>query len=278
MFARPPRDPRLRGIAKTFWASQGGSGRGAPSYERVLPTGCAHLVFRLEGPALTTWGPAGPERVGHEIVGGPRSEPYVRLLSEGVSTVGVQFEAGAAPCVLGVPADVIAGRHVPLGDLWGREARRWREILSEQPTLDGRLDRFEQLLASRLVAARGRLGAWAIQRMFAGDRIGEVVEASGYSHRHFVKLFRGDVGLAPKAFERVVRFQRVVAALAGERTGSIAEVAQAAGYADQAHLTREFRALAGVPPGRYLRTPGPHPNHVPWVNFLQDLRRSGVHL
>ncbi|HWV37343.1 MAG TPA: helix-turn-helix domain-containing protein [Vulgatibacter sp.] len=95
-------------------------------------------------------------------------------------------------------------------------------------------------------------------------------------HRHFIALFRREVGLAPKLLLRLLRFQRAVAALSSGPLASLAAVTQDAGYADQAHLTREFRALAGITPGRYRSAPALHPNHAPLVNSVQDeARRLG---
>jgi AraC-like DNA-binding protein len=83
--------------------------------------------------------------------------------------------------------------------------------------------------------------------------------ASGRSHRSFVELFRRAVGLTPKRYCRVRRFQR---ALALPR-GSLGALALAAGYSDQAHFTREFRALAGLTPGEYRRRAPERAHHVP---------------
>jgi AraC-like DNA-binding protein len=77
-----------------------------------------------------------------------------------------------------------------------------------------------------------------------------LVDGAGWSHRHFTEQFRRQVGVAPKTAARLLRFQYAVELLAA-RTGSLAEVAAAVGYADQAHFTREFAALAGCLPSRF---------------------------
>jgi len=260
---------------KTLWASNPGEGRvERAERERVLPTGDTHLAFRLSGPPLRLHAGDGDligREVGTAVVGGARSEAYVRSVEEGVAAVGAQLAPGAALALLGVPAVVLAGCHTSLADLWGPTAVAWGEALAEVPSLEGRLQRFEALLVSRLLGepASG-VAAWAVERLGRGVSVGEVIDASGFSHRHFVSLFRREVGLAPKVHDRVLRFQRAVAALSSDARASISAVAHAVGFADQAHLTREFRALSGMTPGRYRGARARHPNHVPLVNFVQD--------
>lgn len=84
---------------------------------------------------------------------------------------------------------------------------------------------------------------------------------SGYSHRRVSSVFREAVGLAPKVFCRVQRFQRAVASITAGRP--LAAVANGCGYADQAHLTREFRDIAGLTPSAYRAAAPAQPNHVP---------------
>ncbi len=279
MVHRPPRDPRLRGLVKTLWAS---APVAAPPVEdgreRVLPTGDAHLAFRLSGPPLRLHlgdDDLAGRTVGSAVVGGARAQAYVRSVPGGVASVGAQLAPGAASALLGVPGGELAGRHTALADLWGSVAMDWSERLADAASPDDRVNMLEALLASRLREPAAGVAAWALERLQQGASVGEVVGASGYSHRHFLSLFRKEVGLAPKVHLRVLRFQGAVAALAAGRPTSLAAIAQAAGYADQAHLTREFRDISGVTPGRFRAVAPHHPNHLPLVNFVQDPRPSG---
>lgn len=247
----------------------------------MLPTGDTHLAFRLSGPPL--WLHAGDDdlvgrAVGTAIVGGARAGSYVRGVAGSVASVGAQLAPGAAIALFGLPADELSDRHTILADLMGPAAASWGEQLAEVSSLEGRIARLEALLASRLREPPAGVAAWAMGLFRRGDSVGEVIDASGYSHRHFLSLYRREVGLAPKLHLRVMRFQRAVTALsdvttlahAAGRPTSLAAIAHAAGYADQAHLTREFRALSEMTPGRYLAASASQPNHVPLVNFVQD--------
>ncbi|HJQ83469.1 MAG TPA: helix-turn-helix domain-containing protein, partial [Candidatus Binatia bacterium] len=90
-----------------------------------------------------------------------------------------------------------------------------------------------------------------------------VVDETGYSHRRFIALFRDAVGLPPKLYCRVLRFQEALRLLVVRPPRPLADVALAAGYSDQPHLNREFRELAGVSPSEYRAAAPASLLHVP---------------
>jgi AraC-like DNA-binding protein len=239
----------------------------APAADRelVLPTGAMHVVIRLDHPLRLFDGPsaAEPRTVGHAIVGGARAAPYVRDISQPVGSVGAQLRPGVAELLLGVPASELAGRHTRLDDLWGRGAEELRERLVLAGDSRRRLDLFEAALIARLprVRALHPAVAHALAQFATTDDIAGVVDEVGYSHRQFISVFRRAVGLAPKQYCRVQRLQRAIASLSARR--SLAEIAVAAGFSDQAHLTREFRELAGISPGAYRALAPVAGHHVP---------------
>lgn len=284
----------LRPFIRTLWASEGdrGSATGTERRENVLPTGGAHIVFRLSGPTLRLFAGA-DDAIGHTIgtavVGGVRSGYYARDVSEPVASVGAELLPGAASLLLGVPADEFAERHTPLEAIWGRDAARAQERLALAASADERLALLESILAARVPRVRGMHPAIAeaLTRFDPRVDVGSMVACSGMSHRRFSVLFRETVGLSPKRYARVVRFRSALARL-GERTvprdrtgqvpvASCADLALAAGYSDQSHFQREFRAFAGVTPGRYQDLCPIRPHHVPireQVNFVQSRDRA----
>jgi AraC-like DNA-binding protein len=260
----PDRDlgPRLGSL----WLAGAGSPPGSMR-ERVLPTGQAHLVVRLSGPPLRLYRSVDDEcgeLIGHCIVGGPREHAYLRELDASSSSVGVELRAGAAERLLGVPAHLLAGRHVPLDALWGDSAIRIRERLLAATTAE-RLDVFEQELRARLRPGPALCPAVAhgLRSLRSGMPVRDVVRASGLSHGRFIELFRAAVGLSPKAWSRVQRFRRALTRLAREPEDPLVELALAADYYDQPHFTHEFRAIAGLTPEAYRRIGPAQPHHVP---------------
>src|SRR5262249_6525286 len=165
----------------------------------------------------------------------------------------------------GARAVGLAGRHSPLGDLWGPAAADARERLLEAASLDQQLDVFEQLLAARLPRVHGLhpAVAHALQQFETQSYIRRVAAESGYSHRRFIELVRPAVGLARKLYCRVRRFHRALDIAAANRTASWVDLALATGYSDQPHFNREFREFAGISPGRYRDVSPPSPRHVP---------------
>jgi AraC-like DNA-binding protein len=196
------------------------------------------------------------------VVGGARDGAYVRALPDEPSiSVGALLEPGAGPALFGTPADVLANQHTPLDALWGSAASELLERLQEAATPEGRLEVLEGFLVARVQVAPSPVVSFAVSRLQLGWSVGRIVERTGYTHRHFLSLFRAEVGLGPKVYGRVVRFGRALDELVdGARTP--AEIALAAGFSDQAHFAREFRELAGLTPGEYLDLSPRERHHV----------------
>ncbi|RQO49978.1 AraC family transcriptional regulator [Variovorax sp. KBW07] len=273
---RPPA-PHLRPFVRLLWASApDGVTAGRPdAREHVLPTGGMHLVFRLSGPPLKLFSEAGDARgqtFGYAIVGGARAAFYMRDVSVPTRSVGAQLQPGAARALLGAPEDALAGQHTPLEAVWGeRQAGAALERLHEADDPALQLQVFEALLTQRLAASL-RAGLHGLHPAVAATlgpltfspapSIAALVTHSGYSHRRFIALFRGAIGLGPKEYARVMRFDRALA-LAGDPGQSWADIAVDAGYSDQAHLSREFSALAGMSPQAWRQAGAASPRHVP---------------
>jgi len=280
--------PLLARYVKTVWISQpaAAGSHPAPAREHVLPTGLMHLVFRLSGPGVRIFDDAAGGKgqpLGPALAGGPRAAFYAKDISAPSHSVGVQLLPGAALALLGLPADELAGRHVSLEDLWGESHTALvREHLLAAATPQQTLRRLEALLLQRLRAgpAQGAhpLVEQALRQFEAGMSVEEAVARSGYSHRQFIRLFSQAVGLGPKLYGRVRRFQKALPMLQGPM--GLAAVAMEAGYSDQPHLSREFREFAGLTPEQYRLARPASANHVlvpqpgalpgPHVNFVQD--------
>ena len=181
---------------------------------------------------------------------------------------GVQVDftpLGARRC-LGLPMDELTNRVVALEDVLGPGAPLLAERLQEAP---GWAERFALLDAALLRRAGGRARAGAgggvdvpAARRGAtdGSPIGPLAAEVGWSRRHLAARWRRDVGLGPKAVARILRFEHAHRLVRGGR--ALADVAYECGYADQPHLNRDFRALAGATPRE--------------VTFVQDARRAPV--
>ncbi len=269
MIRRAP-GPALRPFVKVLWASDAtdDAARTGIARERVLPTGGMHVVLRISEPLRIFDGPedAIGRVVGPAIIGGARSSAYVRDISRAAISVGAQLHPGVSSMVLGVPAGELSERHTSLEDVWGPAAREALERVAEASTAERRLELFEAILTARLPRVRSvhpAVAAALARYASAPDvEVREVAREAGYSDRRFLDVFRDAIGLTPKVYSRVLRFQHALARLRSPRARAI-EVALDAGYSDQPHFNREFRAIAGVSPGRYLDLAPLDVNHVP---------------
>jgi AraC-like DNA-binding protein len=229
----------------------------AHASERVLPTGTIELVINLAD------GTAGGF---DSVVAGPHSRFFVLDTSQPATLIGVHFKPSGAFAFLGPPLDELRNQHVPLEALWGRRAGELRERLIATEGNEARFLLLERTLASWLRVARRRhpAVAHALARFGTGPRrIADVVDEIGMTSRRFIRLFNDEVGLAPKTFCRVSRFQRTVTLLHRSVAVDWAETAAACGYYDQSHMIHDFRDFSGLRPAAYLSRRSEHMNHVP---------------
>ncbi len=261
--------PPLSDFVALLWLYE--TDRPSHEKERALPTGTAEIVINLREDETRLYDAGDTERclrLPGAVVCGPQSEFFVIDTEEQVATVGVHFKAGGIFPFIEPPSHEIAGRHTALEDLWGRtDAQRLRQQALEAPTPERKLDVLERELVGRLARASGRHPAVAhalakFRRAPHAQTIADVTREIGLSPRRFIEVFKDEVGLRPKVFCRVRRFQRVLASIHRQESVEWADVAVACGYYDQAHFIHDFRAFSGINPTAYLERRGRHRNHV----------------
>ena len=190
--------------------------------------------------------------------------------------VGVRFRPGGAFPFLRLPQHELTGALPALADVWPALARE-RERLADLPDMASVVARVEDVL-SRAASRAGRpdrrvaASAAAIAGTGGAIAIDRLSALCGLGPRQLERLFREQVGLGPKRLARIVRFQ---AGLRAQEAGaSLSAAAHAAGYADQAHFAREFKAIAGVTPSAFASGDDPlaaaFAGGEPHVGFVQD--------
>jgi AraC-like DNA-binding protein len=246
----------------------------APGTHRGLPSPYLTLIFTMEDPLVVAAHPDPRQAPGRyaALVGGLHLAPAM-ITHDGFQS-GIQVALHPLGCraLLGLPAGELAALDFDAGDVLGDvPVERVRERLRGAATWPQRFAAVDAELGRRLrPGAEPPSGvAWAFRRLVeTGGRTGVAALAreTGWSARHLTNRFRIETGLRVKEAARVVRFDRVRRRL---RPGvRLAELAADAGYFDQAHLAREFRALAGCPPSRWLADE---------IGFVQAARPGGDH-
>ena len=226
------------------------------SQERLLPGGSVELVVDLAAPAAA------------DCISGPHSHFFLLDTTRRQRLVGVHFKPGGAFPFLTPPLCELRNAEVALDGVWGGVARELREQLGEAETDAERFAIVERVL---LQHGRGRMQHHPAVRFALREfarvphvrTIAEVSDAVGLSQRRFIELFNEQVGLTPKVFCRVRRFQGAIRR--AHRNGAInwSQLAVDCGYFDQAHLIHDFQAFSGLTPAAWAAQRTSHVNHVP---------------
>jgi AraC-like DNA-binding protein len=192
----------------------------------VVPDGCIDIIWSADGIQ----------------VAGPDTRPRVEGLAGGARLEAVRFRPGAAPHVLGVPAEALRDHMVGLEELWGCEAGRVGDAASGgDPVLV-----LQRVMAGRLRRAGPPDPAVeaTVAALVSGESVGATAERLGLSDRQLRRRCLAAFGYGPKTLQRILRFQRALRL--ARQDVPFAAVAYAEGYADQAHLAHEVREFGGA--------------------------------
>ena len=223
-----------------LWTQQVGAGS-VDHAQQVLPDACVDVIWMD----------------GEPTVAGPATRTSVAALPPGTLLVGARFRPGWSAGALGVDASELQDRHLPLRDVSPALARRFTTVVADAEPVAEKLAAAGSLLARHLAGSPPPDGLIrATVRWLAAHphgRVHELGRALHVSDRQLRRRMLSAVGYAPKTLHRILRFQRLLAlANAPGGDASLSSLALRAGYADQAHMTRELRQLAGRVPSELL--------------------------
>ncbi|MFC4779192.1 DUF6597 domain-containing transcriptional factor [Paenibacillus sp. GCM10023252] len=260
-----------------FWYMRGY----APSHHKELSIpdgGAVDLVFDLKEPTIRLWDADNkPHHLSHSILCGPHTRHFViDTLSQSPTcapseVAGIRFKPGGARAFLGATSLALRDQLLSLDGLWGSEAGELREELRLSDTPEEKFLAMERRLLARhgqwLLKQRrgdnhGAAVSHALERL-KRDSVGVVVDGVGMSHRRFNEIFQGEVGLSPKRYARMIRFQQALHLLGSGMEVDWTGLAIDCGYYDQAHFIKEFRSFSGLSPTSYTPIAGRHSNHTP---------------
>ncbi|WP_394817741.1 helix-turn-helix domain-containing protein [Streptomyces doebereineriae] len=232
----------------------------ATPYEaRLVPTGRATLLISLAEPfsQVRRLGvpDAGSGNIGSLVVG-LEDRPAICTHPGGQEAIRVEFTPLGAYRLFGLPMSELTNLAVGIRDVLGPEAGVLVERMAATPDWAARFDLLDAALLARLEHGpqpTPEVGhAWQLLAGSAGAvPIARIAAEVGWSQGYLTRRFTQQIGLTPKTSARVLRFRHAVALL-GRGATSLTEISMACGFYDQAHLNREFRAIAGTTPGQMV--------------------------
>lgn len=254
---RPP--PDLARWVACFWQIRGALDEGVSHFHRVLPDGCADLLFDLETTRCAGGSPA-------ELVG-PMSAASLYEMQGAVDLLGVRLRPGVAGLFTGIPADRVLDTSAPLTEL----------PMALRPNVAALSEDDSVAAVARLISAcRKRVAALdspdaaiehAVRQWSRAEQglpsVSVLVRDIGLSERGFQRRFVMQLGLTPVRFRRLARLRAVLRLHAGGLQ-DWAALAAATGFSDQSHLVRDCRAFTGLTPTEWAAS------QEAAVGFLQD--------
>lgn len=270
LFRRYIPGPVLRDFVQDFWLYNNYGGE--HQRERILPSATFELVINLRDDELRIYDPVRTNeyrRFAGTLISGPYAGCFVSDTAEEASVMGVHFKPGGAFPFLGLPAQELADNHVDLKSLWGRRANELRERLCAAGSTADRFQLLENCLVAKMCdQAAAHRAVNATMRLLGNSeqiRVRDVAERVGLSQRRLIDLFAARVGLTPKLFSRVRRFQCAVTLADQTESAEWVQIALESGYFDQSHMINDFVELCGFTPAEYSRR-------------QDELRRRRVHV
>jgi AraC-like DNA-binding protein len=237
--------------------------------ERVLPGGHVQVILNLARDFLLDCSEDAPaQRMAPSLIGGARSAYAIIDSSDMADLMGIVFHPGGFAPFAFDAVDIFTNQNISLEDVWGARARALRERLRDASSPDARFRILEDFLLQTFVAriTNNKMVEFALSRFghnSAVSRVKEVARETGWSMRYFSQIFREHVGLSPKVWCRIQRFQRAVQQLHSGVDVPWAELALECGYYDQSHFANEFRAFSGIDATSYCAKRTVWANHIP---------------
>jgi AraC-like DNA-binding protein len=251
-----PPPPELEDLVGAIWVARGRIGYGR---ERILPSPDPVLIVNLGSAFLLQAARSGDVVMREGWLVGPQTGYVENVPLAETNVVGATLRPWGASSFFALPADDLADRIVDLASLWGAGFGALRERLAERPDPSSQRSVLAAALLARRIDGPPTAVALAAGHLATGRTgVSAVAGTLSMSRKHLDHLFSRHIGLSPKVYARLHRFERVLRDLAAPTPPPLAAVAHEHGYYDQAHLNRDFLAFARVTPTEYLRLRSTH--------------------
>ncbi len=264
-FPQPP----LSQFVENMWLVQGLEA--GYSREKILPDGAIELIIDLDTQPKTIFedeASANFRTVKKAWISGERTRYIIIGADTNQSMVGIRFRPGGAYPFFRFPISELSESVTELDLIWGRLVDEIREELHATESPDDRLLRLESFLLGQVQRSLepNRLITYAVNQLQQSPQflaIRDLASTIGITQKHLISQFEKVVGLRPKSFARVCKFQKVVNLIEQQDEIEWSAIALDCGYYDQAHFIKEFHTFSGVNPSTYVTQRGEYVNFIP---------------
>ena len=232
--------------------------------ECVLPTGTVELVIDLDSCRSVDSFICGMKSKPANITDSIQGNTTSRIL-------GIHFRPGGVFPFLPFPLQELHNCDITLAELWGEQkANQLLSLIHESKTVYGKFKLLEQWLFRHMFHPMSHQPAvnMAVRELqtHTGIPIKSLAAKVNLSQKQFIQVFQNEMGLTPKLYARIMRFQKVLDTIDTNNALDWTEIAMACGYFDQSHYIHEFREFSGITPTNYLAIRTEHRNHIPLIN------------
>lgn len=264
-FPQPP----LSQFVENMWLVEGFSAE--YTREKILPDGAIELIIDLDPQPKAIFENEASESfrtVRKAWISGERTRFLIIGAASNQSMVGIRFRPGGAYPFFGFPISELSESVTELDLIWGSLVDEIRDQLLEIKEPAERLLRLESFLLgqARRSLEANRLIAFAVHQLQHSPQflaIKDLANTIGITQKHLISQFEKVVGLRPKSFARVCKFQKVVNLIEQQKHFEWVAVASDCGYYDQAHFIHEFQTFSGLSPSAYITQRGDYLNFIP---------------
>jgi AraC-like DNA-binding protein len=242
---------------KCYWSLQAGASAIAET-ERVFPDGCIELIFHCGGLFKRYMATDNPQLQPRSFIHGQLKQ-YMDIEATGVIDIfAVRFNPGGLQPFLAHNINTVTGLSVSLHDIWQQDGKELEDKMMNAFAGEERVKIIESFLIGKLKAAAtaGNIinhSVSIILQQGGSMDIDKLAAHLNISRRQLERRFIGQVGITPKLFSRIVRFNKTLSLLNNAGNELLTSHAYKGGFADQSHFIKDFKEFTGMAPKQYFK-------------------------